>query len=316
MILFIWGYRRRIRLLHKFAQGEVLGELILSFSSRKYKMKIVLLLAAAGLIIISLMRPEWGFRWHEVKRKGVDIFIALDTSRSMLAQDIKLNRLGRAKLAIKDLVTKLKGDRIGLIAFAGTAFIQCPLTMDYGGFLITLNDVNANTIPRGGTDIAAAINKAIKSYPAQDRGHRVLIVFTDGENHEGDPVKSAQAARAKGIKIFCIGVGTRAGSLIPIKDKQGSFFLKDSNGNIVKTHLNEAILQKIALETGGAYVHAVPLHFGLALIYKRNIAHMAKLRLRSKMVKQYEERFQLPLFLAFIILVWDTLLITYKREDV
>ena len=205
---------------------------------------------------------------------------------------------------------------LGLIAFSGTAFIQCPLTMDYSGFLITLNDVNVNTIPRGGTDIAAAINKAIRSYPAQDKDHRVLIVITDGENHEGDPVKAAQAARAKGIKIFCIGVGTRAGSLIPIKDKQESFFLKDRNGNIVKTHLNEIILQKIALNTGGAYVHAAPLHFGLALIYKRNIAHMAKLRLRSKMVKQYEERFQFPLFLAFIILVWDTLLIAYKREDV
>ena len=149
------------------------------------------------------------FPYSTLFRSGVDIFVALDTSRSMLAEDIKPDRLSRAKLAIKDLATKLEGDRIGLIAFAGTAFVQSPLTLDYSGFLMSVDAVGVDTIPRGGTNIAGAINKAIKSYPLVDKQHRVLIIITDVENHEGNPIKSAKLAKKEGIKIFCICLGTK-----------------------------------------------------------------------------------------------------------
>lgn len=287
----------------------------MSFSKKKYNLKIFLILLTAILLIISLMRPQWGFRWQKVQRMGVDILIALDVSKSMLAEDIKPNRLERAKLAIKDLVKKLRGDRIGLIAFAGSAFLECPLTLDYGGFLLVLNQINPSLIPRGGTAISKAISLARKSYEGGQKKYKALVIITDGEDHEGEVLSMAELARKEGIKIFCIGVGTREGELIPVKDeKAGRRFLKDREGNFVKSRLNEELLEEIALKTGGSYVRATPADFGLDLVYEKKISKMEKRLLKSKLAKQYEERFQLPLLIAFILLSLETVLTTYKDE--
>lgn len=314
-IFFIWAYKYRLNLLKKFAQKELLGELVLSFSFKKYILKIILLSAGLVFLVISLTRPQWGFKWQEVKRKGVDILIALDVSKSMLAPDIKPSRLERAKLAIKDLVNKLEGDRVGLIAFSGTAFVQCPLTLDYSGFLLSMDEVDTGIIPRGGTSLTSAIKEAVNDYEGGQREYKVLVIITDGEDHEGDAVSAAQEADKKGIKIFCIGLGTEEGELIPNRDGEAAGFLKDREGNVVKTRLNEKLLREVVLKTGGSYVRATPLQFGLDLLYEQKISKMEKKELKSKMVKKYEERFQIPLGLALIFLAIEALITTYRREN-
>jgi Ca-activated chloride channel family protein len=303
---YFWAAKRKQRILHRFAQKDLLPQLSASVNIRIQRLKNVLTVAAVGLILFSFMRPQWGFHWQQVKRKGLDIIIAVDTSKSMLAGDVKPNRLERAKLAIKDFIRHLKADRIGLVAFAGNAFLQCPLTVDYAGFCLSLDDLNVNIIPRPGTNLSSAIQQALRAYEGGLKKYKVLILITDGENHESDPIKAAELAKKEGVKIFCIGIGSPQGELISLVDEQGhKTFLKDRQGNIVKTRLNESILQKIALTTGGSYVRAAATEFGLDLIYQRRLSKMEKRQLQTKMAKQYEERFQIPLFLAFLLLMAD-----------
>ncbi|MDD5691503.1 MAG: VWA domain-containing protein [Candidatus Omnitrophica bacterium] len=303
-LFYLWAAKLRKSALEKFAQKELLGELLSRLDYKKRFLKIILIVLAITLMLFALMRPQWGFHWEEVRRKGVDILIALDTSKSMLAEDVKPSRLERSKLAIKDLVRNLKGDRIGLIAFSGSAFLQCPLTLDYGGFLLSLDNTGIDTIPKGGTSITSAIKEALRSYEGGQKKYKVLVIITDGEDHEGDPEQAAEEAKKEGIKIFCIGIGTKEGDLIPVTDENGQrLFVKDNQGNVVKSHLDEASLQKIALNTGGVYVRATNAEFGLDLIYREKIARMEKRELEAKMNKHYEERFQIFLGLALSLLI-------------
>jgi len=302
----VWAARRKEKLKEKFAQKKLLPELTCLVNTRRQRIKDILIVFALGLIVVSFMRPQWGFHWREVKRKGLDILIALDTSKSMLAQDVSPNRLQRAKLAIEDFVTHLEGDRIGLIAFSGEAFLQCPLTVDYNGFLLSLKSIEVGIIPRGGTSLSRAIEEAIRSYKGGVKKYKVLIIISDGEDHEGDPIRAAKLAKKEGIKIFSIGIGTPEGDLIYVIDEKGNkTFLKDAQGNVVKTRLDEVTLQKIALITGGSYVRAGAREFGLNLIYKKKLSKMEKREIKSRMIKQYEERFQIPLLLAFLLLLGE-----------
>jgi Ca-activated chloride channel family protein len=306
ILFYLWAFKRRKRAIESFAQRQLLEELILCLDKRKQKIKISLVSLAVLLCLFSLMRPQWGYHWEEIKRKGLDILIAIDTSKSMLAEDVKPNRLERSKLAVKDLIKKLRGDRIGLIAFSGSAFLQCPLTVDYNGFMLSLDNLSVDIIPRGGTSISNAIKEAIKSYEGGLKKYKVLVLITDGEDHEGNPLEAAEEAREEGIKIFCIGIGTKEGELIPITDERGRrVFLKDRNGNVIKTRLDEATLQKIALNTGGSYVRASGAEFGLDLIYEKKLSKMEKRELKARMQKRYEDRFQIPLFLAIMLLLLE-----------
>ncbi|MFA4993217.1 MAG: VWA domain-containing protein [Candidatus Omnitrophota bacterium] len=303
LLFYFWAAKLRKSALEKFAQKELLAQLLSSLDNRKRFLKTGLTVLAIALMFFALMRPQWGFHWEEVKRKGVDILIALDTSKSMLAEDVKPSRFERSKLAIKDLARNLKGDRIGLIAFSGSAFLQCPLTLDYGGFLLSLDNTGIDTIPKGGTSITSAIKDALRSYEGGQKKYKVLVIITDGEDHEGDPEQAAEEAKKEGIRIFCIGIGTKEGELIPVTDETGQKgFLKDSQGNVVKSRLDESALQKIALKTGGVYVRATNAEFGLDLIYRERIAKMEKRELEAKMNKHYEERFQIFLWLALLLL--------------
>ncbi|MBL7158302.1 MAG: VWA domain-containing protein [Candidatus Omnitrophica bacterium] len=301
---YFWAFKRKEKTLRRFAEDKLLNEISASRDTGKEKLKVYLLTCAFLLLILAAMRPQWGFHWEEVKRQGIDILIALDTSNSMLAEDVKPSRIERSKLAIKDLVGKLKGDRVGLIAFAGSAFLQCPLTTDYNGFILSLDSMNVDTIPRGGTSISSAIKEAIKVLKDEPESFRVLILITDGEDHEGNPLEWARIAEKNKIRIFCIGIGTPEGELIYVQDEhnRGSF-LKDREGNAIKSKLNERVLEKIALATKGTYVHATGAQFGLDLIYKDRLSVMEKRALESKLVKQYEERFQIPLGCAILLLV-------------
>ena len=271
--------------------------------------------AAIVFGLLALTRPQWGYQWKETKRRGVDILIALDVSHSMLASDVKPSRLERAKLALRDFATQLKGDRIGLIAFAGSAFLQCPLTTDTNGFLLSLEGVDPSTIPRGGTSISGAIREAIRTYAGTSRKDKTLILITDGEDHEGDPLDAAEEAKKQGIVIHAIGIGTREGELISFPEQDGQKeFLKDTQGNVVKSSLNEKVLQDIALATGGLYVRATTAEFGLELLYRQQLSALEKTEVAGKMIRDYHERFQIFLALALLSLLAE-IFVSARRRD-
>ncbi|MBL7071387.1 MAG: VWA domain-containing protein [Candidatus Omnitrophica bacterium] len=315
IIFFLWAHRKRSSIMRVFADERLLGELTGSVNFRRQALKSAIIITLLLLGVLALMRPQWGFQWREVKRKGLDILIAIDTSKSMLAADVKPNRLERSKLAVKDLIKKLEGDRIGLIAFSGSAFIQCPLTVDYGGFSLALNNLDVDTIPLGGTSISSAIKEAMKSYEGQDSKYKVLVIITDGEDHEGGLVAIAEKAKKDNIKIFCIGIGTKEGELIRVDGEGGSkTFLKDRDGNIIKSRLNEKVLRQIALTTGGTYVRSSGAEFGLDLIYEEKLSKMEKREIKAQMSKFYHERFQIPLAFALILLMAEPFISDKKRQ--
>lgn len=303
VLFYIWSHKKRTRAMEAFADRELLVHLTPSMDRKRQNMKALVILLSVFAIALSLMRPQWGFEWKEVTRSGIDILIAIDTSKSMLAEDVKPNRLERSRLAVKDLIQKLHGDRIGLIAFAGSAFLQCPLTADYSGFMLSLDDLNVNTLPKGGTSLSNAIKTALDSYEGGKKKYKALVIITDGEDHEGNAAEWAEKAKEQGIKIFTIGIGTREGELIPVTDESGSrTFLKDRSGNVIKTSLEEKTLQDIALATGGSYVKSTATEFGLALIYEEKLSKMEKREVENKMIRKYYERYQIPLAIALLLL--------------
>lgn len=313
-LFLCWAKRRKRKKMSLFVDPELLPHMADNVILRNQFLKDLLIVLTFCFGIIALMRPQWGFRWQEVKRQGLDIFVAVDVSKSMLTGDVKPNRLERSKLAIRDLIKKLEGDRIGLIAFAGDAYMVCPLTLDYNGFLLALDDLTPQTVPLGGTALASAIEEAMKSYEKVPSKYKAVIMITDGENQVGDPVLLAKKAKQQGIRIFCIGVGTQEGELIRVLNEQGQHeFLKDRNGNFVKSRLNEGILQEIALTTGGLYIRASGAEFGLDLIYDQRLSKMEKRELKSNKEKKYFERFQIPLGMALLFLVLETVIVTRKK---
>ena len=309
-----WSFIRRRRILRKVADPRLLPELMVSVDVAKQKLKAGMLIVGIVFCFCALLRPQWGFHWEELKRKGLDIVVAVDTSKSMLAEDIKPNRLERAKLALRDFTKNLRGDRIGLIAFAGSAFLQCPLTYDYGGFLLSLDSLDVTTIPQGGTSLSSALREALRSYEGGQKKHKVLVIITDGEDHEGDPLKVAEDARKEGITVFCIGIGTREGELISLATGSGQKeFLKDRVGNVVKSRLDEVTLQKIALMTMGSYVRSTSAEFGLELLYKEKFSKMEKREIKGAMNKQHEERFQIPLAFALLFFLVEPFISDTKK---
>lgn len=315
-VFLFWANNHRIKVLRIFTQEHLLKDIAFYFDPQKAKYKNILLVAITLFAVLALLRPQWGFRWQEVKRQGIDILVVIDTSKSMLTQDVKPNRLRRTKFAVLDLLKKLRGDRIGLIAFSGEPFLVCPLTVDYGGFQKSLNDLNVETIPRGGTNVAKAIYEAIKDYGEVSSKHKAIIIITDGDNLEGDPVAAARAAKEKGIKIYSVGIGSVEGELIQMRNRQGELvFLKDKDGNVVKSRLNERLLKEIALITGGVYVKASGAKFGLDLIYDQELTKFQKREIEAKMEKKYTERFQFPLGIAALLLVIETCLTTRKKRS-
>lgn len=316
LILFlVWANKHYKRTVRRFVQEHLVKDIAFRFDPKKSLYKSVLLVAVVLLSVLALIRPQWGFQWQEVKRQGIDIIVVIDTSKSMLTRDVKPNRLQRTKFAVQDLLRKLRGDRIGLIAFSGEPFLICPLTVDYGGFQISLNDLSVESVPRGGTNIAKAIQEAIKDYDETSSQHKAIIIVTDGDDLEGDPVAAAKKAKEKGIKIYCVGIGSAEGELIQVRNLRGELvFLKDRDGNFVKSRLNEGLLKQIALITGGVYVKASGSRFGLDLIYERELSKLEKREIGAKMEKKYFERFQFPLGLAALLLVIETCLTTRKKK--
>jgi len=313
---WVWRrYDRRQRTaLEQFIAPQLRDQLTQSVSGPRTMIKRALLAVSVALVFVAIAEPQAGFRWEQVKRRGNDIIFAVDTSRSMTTPDVKPNRLARAKLAIDDFVNRLNGDAVGLVAFAGTAFLQTPITLDYGAFHESLAALDTHIIPRGGTNITSAIREAQAALQRRPGSDKVLILITDGEDLEGDSLAAAKAAAAQdGLKIFTVGVGSANGDLIPLPQDQGGGFLKDSDGRLVKSHLDESALKAIAAATGGAYAPLGAENQGLDTIYQEALAPLAKHDLESRSQKVYTQRFQWPLGAALVALLGSLMLSTRRR---
>jgi Ca-activated chloride channel family protein len=301
--------------LAEFASSHLLNKLISSFSPGRRRIKRVLFTTALAFVFLALARPQFGYHWEEQKQRGIDILFAIDTSKSMLTQDVTPDRLTRAKLAITDFVNKLQGDRVGLIAFAGDAFLQAPLTLDYNAFGESLDAIDTNVIPRGGTDISSAIQEAQVAFGTGTHNHKILVLVTDGEDLEAKGIDSARAAAKDGLTIYTVGVGSAAGGLIPIPGANGGTdFLKDDSGQFVKSHLDESTLKQIAEATGGLYEPLGQHGEGLQAIYDQALASLPKQELASRTQKVYDERFQWPLSIGLACLLASMLIGTRRRE--
>ena len=312
VVFYLFAFRKRDKLLTLFCGKELVGKLVPDFKRGRRGVKASLILLGIIFGIVALTQPQWGFHWEEIKRVGVDIIVAIDVSESMLAADVKPNRLERAKREVYDLIEMLEGDRIGLIAFAGTSFVQCPLTLDYGACKMFLDYIDTDLIPVPGTALADVIRTAIKSFSQRERKSKALILITDGEDHEGEPLDAAKEAKKEGIKIFPIGVGQEGGAPIPLKDGSGGF-KKDRQGDMIITHLDETTLQKIALETGGSYVRSVTGDMDLDKIYKEGIKqHLEEKQLKSTRQRRWEQRFQWFIFCALFFICIEFFIIERK----
>ena len=310
-LFYLWVFHRKRKMLSRIGEWRLIRHLTNSVSTRKQKLKAILIVVAAALLIFTLSRPQYGSIERPVVRKGVDIFIAIDTSLSMLARDIKPTRLDRAKEQLKGLVHRLKSDRVGIITFAGTAFVQCPLTMDYGLALDILDTIDHESVPVEGTAIGEAVRAARKAFERSGKGERVLVLLTDGEDQETDPIGAAREAEEAGIKIYSIGIGSQKGE--PIRLPDGSL-KRDSEGHIVNSKLDLGLLKEISRITGGKTLVANPKG-GLELdaVYK-DIGLMEKETLRSRTYSIYEERFQYFLLPVIILLIIEMILSDRKKR--
>jgi len=311
--VLIWRYRKvdwkQRRDIARFASDSLITQLTASLSPMRRQFKRVLVIAGTALLATALARPLAGFRWEESRRKGLDLLIAVDTSKSMLAQDVKPNRLARAKMAVEDLLGKLDGDRVGLIAFAGTAFLQCPLTLDYDAFRQSLEALDTGIIPRGGTDIASAIHEAEAALEDSGSNERLLVLITDGEDLEGKSLDAVRSAARNGLKVFTVGVGTANGELIPAMDESGGTqFVKDSSGQFARSRLDESRLKEIAEAAGGTYQPLGQQFQGLETLYRDGLSKFTRHDIASRMRQVGVERFQWPLALGLLCLILDPLI--------
>ena len=299
----IWSYKKKKQLIEIFVGKPLISRLLNPLAWKRVKIDNMLTIFAVVFLILALSQPRWGYYWKDLEQKGVDIVIALDVSSSMLAQDIKPNRLERAKYKIIDLLNMLEGDRVGLVAFAGTSYLQCPLTLDYSAARIFLNAIDTELIPVPGTAIGHAVRTSVKAFNTQDTRSRAIILITDGEDHTGDAIQSANWAKERETKIFAIGIGNNVGAPIPNLKPGASGFKKDKNGEVILTKLDEPTLQQMALQTGGSYVRSVSGDMDLKKLYLENIKHKVESKeIKTERKRVWEERFQWMIFAALLCL--------------
>jgi Ca-activated chloride channel family protein len=277
-------------------------------STTRQKIRIGLLVASVAFLIVVLARPQLGFDWEEAKQRGLDVVVAIDTSKSMLAEDVAPNRLTRAKLAALDLKRLAKTDRVGLIAFAGNAFLQCPLSFEDEAFRQSVNALDVNIIPQGGTALAESIETAKAAFKDKTDNHKVLVIFTDGEDHDGHAVDAAKSAAKDGMRIFTVGVGSANGELLRTIDARGrSDYIKDEQGNVVKSRLNDKLLRDIAQAADGFYMQLSGAN-AMELLYERGLAPLPKTEISARRIKRYHERYQWLLGFTIALLIAEMFL--------
>jgi Ca-activated chloride channel family protein len=313
LIVFLMGRRIRKRSLKRFGDPEILNQLMPFLSVNRPVVKFLFILFALVFIILGMARPQFGSKLEEIKRKGIEIVIALDVSNSMLAEDIQPNRLEKAKQAISRLVEKLADDKIGLIVFAGDAYVQMPVTSDYTSVKMFLSSINTQIVPKQGTDIGSAINLSMNSFSPDNEVSKALIIITDGEDHNDDAVSLAREAAEKGIVIYAVGVGTPNGTPIPVYSGNQRSFRKDRQGNVIMTKLNEKILREITKAGNGSYIRATNNRLGLNMLFDR-ISSIEKKELETRIYSEYDEKFQYMIGLALILILFDFIFLERKNK--
>jgi len=313
LVIFLLNNLRRKRLIRKIGTPALVSKLIPEMSGNRPLIKFLIMMLAVSSAVIMLARPQYGSKLEEVKKQGVEVIIALDVSNSMLAEDIQPNRLVRAKQAISRLVDNLSNDRIGLIVFAGDAYTQVPVTTDYVSAKMFLSTITPDMVAKQGTAIGAAIELGIRSFSPGEGKSRAMIIITDGENHEKDPLSSAEEAAKAGIIIHTIGIGSPEGVPIPISSGGRKDYLKDTQGNTVITKLDEETLKNIALRTGGSYVRASNSSLGLDEIFS-NIRKMKKEELEGTIYTEYNDQFRIFAGISAIFLILEFLIMNRKNR--
>jgi len=312
IFLVMWSWKKRA--LKKFGQTALVQRLFADTSFVKPVIKFILLMIALAFLVAGITGPQVGSKLEEVKRTGVDLVIALDVSNSMRAEDIRPNRQERSKQAISHLIDQLRGDRIGLVVFAGEAYVQLPITTDYGAAKLFLSTIDNDMVPTQGTAIGKAINLAASSFSDSTRQHNAIIVITDGENHEDDAIEAAKKAHEKGIRVHTIGMGSPAGAPIPVFSNGVRVgFKQDENGQTVISRLDELALAQIAEAGNGKFVRATNSDDGLGIIMKE-IETMQKKEFSSKMFTDYEDQFQYFLFASLLFLLMEFLISERKSK--
>lgn len=304
-----WSLAERKRKVARLATSAAFAKLSPESSTKKLRTKFWLLMLALVALIFAAARPQMGSKLSEVEREGVEIMVAVDVSNSMLASDFAPNRLERTKYAVERVIEGLSEDRIGVIVFAGDAYVQLPITADYLTARNFVRQISTSQVTRQGTAIGAAIELATRSFSSQSESSRVLVLVTDGENHEDDALAMAEKAAAQGVKIYTIGIGTPEGAPISIGDD----FIRDEKGEIVVSKLDEEVLQKIAVTTGGAYVRATTTNVGLGDIISL-INRTEKSKFKSEVFEEYNELYPIPLAIALALLLLECVVLPRKNR--
>ena len=316
VLLYAWAAHRRRVTLRKFVDDDLVARIGLSRSRTGRAWKAALFTLAFALVAFSAARPAWNPKPQTIERRGRDVMILLDVSKSMLAEDLAPNRLERAKIAIEDMVEKLQGDRVGLIAFAGSAVLKVPLTTDYGFFDLVLSDIDVESVSRGGTKIGDAVRKAMdEAFDSEEKKYKDIILITDGEDHDSFPVEAAQEAGEKGIRIIAIGLGDEnEGRRIPLTDASGSKYYLTYDGQEVWSRLDASTLRKMAAATpGGKYLNVATGSIDLGDVYLKLIASEEKREIETKTMQLYEEKFQIFLAMGLMLLVVEMVIGERRR---
>jgi Ca-activated chloride channel family protein len=313
-----YAHVKRKQSLQLFACESLLKQLDGTASHMRRSWKLFAVMMASAFIVFGLCRPGWNLKSQTIERRGRDVVFVLDVSRSMLAEDLRPNRLERAKLAILDCIESLEGDRVALVTFAGNAAVKCPLTFDYGFFRMMLEGVSPNDIDRGGTMIGDAIRKAMDEvFDKQTGKFKDIVLITDGEDHDSFPAQAAEEAGKRDIRLIAIGLGDEnQGRRIPITDEQGNKTFLKYNGQEVWSKLDANMLRKMVdLTPGGKYFNVSTGTIDLGSVYKRLIAGADKKDLESKTITQYEDKFQIFLAVAFLILCVEMIISEKKKKE-
>ncbi|MBQ8542184.1 MAG: VWA domain-containing protein [Bacteroidaceae bacterium] len=311
LALYLYSNYRRNKNLRLYGDVQLLKSLMPDVSSYRPGIKFWLSLAALALIIVALARPQFGSKKETVTRQGIEVVIALDISNSMMAEDIAPNRLEKAKKIISRLIDKFENDKVGLIVFAGDAFVQLPITNDFISAKMFLETISPSLISRQGTDIGGAINLAMKSFTPTEGVGKAIIMITDGENHEGGAEEAAKAAVEKGMNVYVLGIGSLEGAPIPAGG--GNDYRRDKEGNVVVTKLNEEMAQTVAQAGNGAYIRVDNTNNAQKLLEKE-INKLAKADVTTEVYTEYNEQFEFVAWLAFVLLVMETLILTGKSR--
>ena len=313
IIVFLINKKWKKTQLSYFGNKDIINSIFPNYSFKMQNIKFILFTLSIFFLCISIVNPQIGRKEVEIKRKGIDIIIALDISRSMLTEDIKPNRLEKAKMPISKLINKLQGDRIGIIVFAEKAFVQLPITTDYSAAKLYANTISTDLIRSQGTAISSALELSINSFNQESKTNKIIIVISDGENHDQKAIEIAEACNKKGIKIFTLGMGLEKGGLIPVKNKQGvTNYIKDQKGNTVVSKLNEEVLKLISEKTNGIYIRANNTEVGLEKLLEE-INKIEKSEVGTKVFTDFNDYFNISILICLILILTNTIMSESKN---